>query len=115
MEEDSSNENECQKLEESIEKDEKKSRQKYFKKCIEWLCRRYKRFKVKIETLYLSMTYLIKFMGLNDEIKHNCDVLSAICLLLAAKINEIHYPSVKSIIGAIDCKVTKRDILQTEQ
>ncbi len=40
--------------------------------------------------------------------KYNYELLSGICLLLAAKINEIHFPSIKSIIGAIDFQVTKR-------
>lgn len=36
-------------------------------------------------------------------------------MLLAAKINEIHFPSIKSIIGAMDSQVSKREILQAEQ
>lgn len=47
--------------------------------------------------------------------KYNHELLSAICLLLAAKINEIHFPSIKSIIGAMDSQVSKREILQAEQ
>jgi hypothetical protein len=36
-------------------------------------------------------------------------------LLLAAKINEVQFPSIKSVLGALDFLTTKKDLLQVEE
>ncbi len=63
----------------------------------------------------MAITYVIKYIGAIEEIKYKSELLSAVCLLLAAKINEIHFPSIKSILGALDFLTTKRQVLQAEQ
>ena len=61
------------------------------------------------------MSYLIKYMAMGVQLRHQAELIGAVCLFLAAKINEVHFPSVKSVLGALDFFTTKRVLLQVEE
>jgi hypothetical protein len=54
-------------------------------------------------------------MTIGVQLRHKAELIGAVCLLLAAKINEVHFPSIKSVLGALDFLTTKRDLLQVEE
>ena len=67
---------------------------------MKWLGRSYKRLKVSLETMYLSISYLIKYVEMNTKLESESEseYVFAVLLLLAAKMNEIYYPSINSLI-----------------
>lgn len=53
-------------------------------------------------------------MASGVDLRYQAELLGAVCLLLAAKINEVHFPSLKSVLGALDFFTPKTDFLQAE-
>lgn len=54
-------------------------------------------------------------MSLGVQLRYQAELLGAVCLLLAAKINEVHFPSIKSVLGALDFFTIKKDLLKAEE
>jgi hypothetical protein len=74
-------------MEDEAQTSYKLSKFAYYQKAVDWLGKKYRKFKLQLETFYLAVSYLVKYMALGVEITHQAELLAAVCLLLAAKIN----------------------------
>ncbi|KAJ2719916.1 B-type cyclin [Coemansia sp. Benny D115] len=82
---------------------------------IEWLIDVHDRFHLLPETLYLCINFVDRFFSIKEAPINQLQLIGAVCLLLAAKYEEIRVPSVKDIVFIVSNNVTEKDILRAER
>ena len=83
---------------------------------IDWLMEVCEEFMLKRETLYITISYLDRYLALADyQIpKHELQLIGVTSLFLACKIEEVYIPRLNDFALATDGGYNKEQILQME-
>ncbi|KAJ2797232.1 B-type cyclin [Coemansia guatemalensis] len=82
---------------------------------VEWIVQVHQRFNLLPETLYLCINFIDRFLSIRDITINKLQLVGAVCLLLAAKYEEIHVPSIKDIEFMVENNYGEAEILSAER
>ncbi|KAJ1848092.1 B-type cyclin [Coemansia sp. RSA 2703] len=82
---------------------------------VEWLVQVHKQFNLLPETLYLCINFVDRFLSTKEIVINKLQLVGAVCLLLAAKYEEVHIPSVKDIEYMVENNYSEAEILRAER
>ncbi|KAJ2778906.1 B-type cyclin [Coemansia interrupta] len=82
---------------------------------VEWLVQVHKQFNLLPETLYLCINFVDRFLSTKEIAINKLQLVGAVCLLLAAKYEEVHIPSVKDIEYMVENNYSENEILRAER
>jgi hypothetical protein len=81
---------------------------------IEWLVDVSIKFKLKQDTVFLTVHLVDRFLSLRKITRVKYQLLAASCLFLACKFEEIYYPELRDIIYICDKAYSGNEIIQME-
>jgi G2/mitotic-specific cyclin 1/2 len=81
----------------------------------DWLIQVHARFRLNPETLFLCTNLIDRFLSTRAVRPLKLQLVGVVCLLVAAKFEEIISPSIATLIFVCDHAYTCKDILQAEQ
>jgi hypothetical protein len=81
---------------------------------VEWLVDIHQKFNLKIETLFLAIDIIDRYLMIKRLKRANFQLLGATSIFLASKYEEIYYPEIRDIIYICDRLYDKNDILNME-
>ncbi|KAJ7847943.1 cyclin-like protein [Mycena olivaceomarginata] len=81
----------------------------------DWLIQVHARFRLNPETLFLCTNLIDRFLSTRAVRPSKLQLVGVVCLLVAAKFEEIISPSIATLIFVCDHAYTCKDILQAEQ
>ncbi|KAJ1724084.1 B-type cyclin [Coemansia erecta] len=82
---------------------------------VEWLVQVHKQFNLLPETLYLCINFVDRFLSTKEIVINKLQLVGAVCLLLAAKYEEVHIPSIKDIEYMVENNYSEDEILRAER
>lgn len=82
---------------------------------MDWLVQVHHRFLLLPETLFLSVNYIDRFLSCKIVSLGKLQLVGATAIFIAAKYEEISFPSVHEIVYMVDEAYTKDEILKAEQ
>ncbi|KAJ2501842.1 B-type cyclin [Coemansia sp. RSA 1972] len=82
---------------------------------VEWLVQVHQRFNLLPETLYLCVNFVDRFLSTKEILINKLQLVGAVCLLLAAKYEEMHVPSIKDIEYMVEKNYSEEEILRAER
>ncbi|KAJ2080346.1 B-type cyclin [Coemansia sp. RSA 988] len=82
---------------------------------VEWIVQVHQRFNLLPETLYLCINFIDRFLSVRDITINKLQLVGAVCLLLAAKYEEIQVPSIKDIEFMVENNYGEAEILSAER
>ncbi|KAJ1769317.1 B-type cyclin [Coemansia sp. RSA 1813] len=82
---------------------------------IEWLVQVHHRFNLLPETLYLCVNFVDRFLSAKEIVVNKLQLVGAVSLLIAAKYEEIHIPSVKDMEYMVEKNYSEEEILRAER
>ncbi|KAJ1754061.1 B-type cyclin, partial [Coemansia sp. RSA 2523] len=82
---------------------------------VEWLVQVHQRFNLLPETLYLCVNFVDRFLSTKEILINKLQLVGAVCLLLAAKYEEMHVPSIKDIEYMVEKNYSEDEILRAER
>eukprot|EP00940_MAST-03C_sp_MAST-3C-sp2_P003399 g3399.t1 len=84
---------------------------------VNWMTNVHCEFRLRIETLYLSINILDRYIGETREriAKRDIVALGMACLMAASKYEEIYHPSVGSFVRVTDGQVTSKRLVNMEK
>ncbi|XP_062098876.1 putative cyclin-A3-1 [Humulus lupulus] len=81
---------------------------------VDWLVEVVEEYKLGSETLYLSISYIDRFLSLNAIARHRLQLLGVSSLLIASKYEEINPPNVEDFCYITDNTYTKDEVVKME-
>ncbi|KAM3131758.1 cell division [Paramecium bursaria] len=81
---------------------------------IDWLIDVEFKFKLKPETLFLTINILDRYLGIKQVTKNEFQLLGVTCLLIASKMDEIYSPQLKDLTFITENSFTKSQIIAYE-
>lgn len=81
---------------------------------IDWLVDVHLRYKLKDETLFLTVSLIDKYLGAQQMIRSRLQLLGVASLMIACKYEEIMYPHTNEFVGITDSAYTKTQLLSME-
>ncbi|KAJ2550609.1 B-type cyclin [Coemansia sp. RSA 1933] len=82
---------------------------------VEWLVQVHHRFNLLPESLYLCINFVDRFLSAKEIVLNKLQLVGAVSLLIAAKYEEIHIPSVKDIEFMVEKNYSEEEILRAER
>ncbi|KAJ2808648.1 B-type cyclin [Coemansia guatemalensis] len=82
---------------------------------VEWIVQIHQRFNLLPETLYLCINFVDRFLAVRVINVNKLQLVGAVCLLLAAKYEEMYVPSVKDIEFMVENNYAEAEILSAER
>ncbi|PIA13012.1 B-type cyclin [Coemansia reversa NRRL 1564] len=82
---------------------------------VEWIVQVHQRFNLLPETLYLCINFVDRFLSIRAIKVNKLQLVGAVCLLLAAKYEEMYVPSVKDIEFMVENNYKEAEILLAER
>jgi len=83
---------------------------------VNWLAEVVDEFKMKSQTLFLSVMYLDRFLqATNDIHRHLLQLVGVTCLWIAAKFEEVDVPDVEEFVYITDNTYNTQEIISTER
>ncbi|KAH8239252.1 hypothetical protein KR032_002357 [Drosophila birchii] len=82
---------------------------------IDWLVEVSEEYKLDTETLYLSVSYLDRFLSLMMVMRAKLQLVGTAALYIASKYEEIYPPEVGEFVFLTDDSYTKKQVLRMEQ
>jgi cyclin A len=81
---------------------------------IDWLVEVAQEYKLKEQTLYLTINYIDRFLSFMSVQRSKLQLVGAACMLVAAKFEEIYPPEVKEFVYITDDTYTSKQVLKME-
>jgi cyclin A len=81
---------------------------------IDWLVEVAQEYKLKEQTLYLTINYIDRFLSFMSVQRSKLQLVGAACMLVAAKFEEIYPPEVKEFVYITDDTYTAKQVLKME-
>jgi len=81
---------------------------------IDWLVEVSQEYKLKEQTLYLTINYIDRFLSFMSVQRSKLQLVGAACMLVAAKFEEIYPPEVKEFVYITDDTYTAKQVLKME-
>ncbi|KFA81062.1 hypothetical protein S40288_09830 [Stachybotrys chartarum IBT 40288] len=82
---------------------------------IDWLVQVHARFRLRPETLFLTVNYMDRFLGCRAVSREKLQLVGAAALLIASKFGDVKYPSPHAIFRVMDEAYDMEDILKAER
>ncbi|OMJ11881.1 G2/mitotic-specific cyclin-4 [Smittium culicis] len=82
---------------------------------VDWLVQVHDRFRLLPETLFLAINFVDRFLSLKTVKMHKLQLVGAVSLLLAAKYEEIQFPSVSEIVYMTENAYTSDEVTKAER
>lgn len=82
---------------------------------IDWLIEVHLKFKLRHETLFLTVNILDRFLAVQKVARQRLQLVGVTALMLAAKYEEIYPPEVRDYVYICDNAYTREQIVQMEQ
>ncbi|PIA13020.1 hypothetical protein COEREDRAFT_17826 [Coemansia reversa NRRL 1564] len=82
---------------------------------VEWIVQVHQRFNLLPETLYLCINFVDRFLSIRAITVNKLQLVGAVCLLLAAKYEEMYVPSIKDIEFMVENNYKEAEILSAER
>ncbi|OLY83693.1 G2/mitotic-specific cyclin-4 [Smittium mucronatum] len=82
---------------------------------VDWLVQVHDRFRLLPETLFLAINFVDRFLSIKTVKMHKLQLVGAVCLLLAAKYEEIQFPSVSEIVYMTENAYTSDEVTKAER
>ena len=82
---------------------------------IDWLVEVHLKFKLRHETLFLTVNILDRFLAVQKVARQRLQLVGVTSLMIAAKYEEIYPPEVRDYVYICDNAYTREQILQMEQ
>lgn len=84
------------------------------KNLIQWVIKLHHRFRMTLETLYLTVNIIDRFLGIEKVIPENTELVGATALFIGAKMEEVHPPPMRSLLKLCDDKFDASTLRQAE-
>lgn len=81
---------------------------------IEWIIDVHRKFRLKPETLYVTVYIIDRFLSLSQIKKSQLHILGVTSLLISTKYEEIYPPELKDLLTVSENKFTKKEVLEME-
>lgn len=81
---------------------------------VDWLVSVQQKYKLKAETLFLTVSLLDRYLEKKATARRNLQLVGVTALLIAAKFEEIHPPQISDLVYVTDKAYTKDDIVKME-
>jgi len=81
---------------------------------IDWLVEVSEEYDLDSETLFLAVNYLDRFLSKEKVMRGKLQLLGIVCMLLAAKYEEVYPPAVEEFVYISDNTYTKEEIFEME-
>jgi len=81
---------------------------------IEWIIDVHRKFRLKPETLYVTVYLIDRFLSLKQIKKSQLHILGVTALLISTKYEEIYPPELKDLLTVSENKFTKKTVLEME-
>ena len=81
---------------------------------IEWIIDVHRKFRLKPETLYVTVYIIDRFLSLSQIKKSQIHILGVTSLLISTKYEEIYPPELKDLLTVSENKFTKKEVLEME-
>lgn len=81
---------------------------------IEWVIDVHRKFRLRSETLYVTVKMIDKFLSVRPVKKDELHILGLTCLFVASKYEEIYPPDLKDFIHVAENKFSRREVLTHE-
>ncbi|KAJ2080354.1 B-type cyclin [Coemansia sp. RSA 988] len=82
---------------------------------VEWIVQVHYRFNLMPETLHLCINFIDRFLSVRAIKVNKIQLVGAVCLLLAAKYEEMYIPSIKEIEFMVENNYAEAEILSAER
>ncbi|KAJ1726858.1 B-type cyclin [Coemansia biformis] len=82
---------------------------------VEWLVQVHQRFDLLPETLYLCFNFIDRFLSIKEIMINKLQLVGVVCLLLAAKYEEMFVPSIEDIVFMVENNYSAAEILRAER
>ncbi|KAF2320994.1 hypothetical protein GH714_032509 [Hevea brasiliensis] len=82
---------------------------------VDWLVEVAEEYKLVSDTLYLTVTYVDRFLSLQVLSRSNLQLLGVSCMLIASKYEEINPPHVEDFCYITDNTYTKEEVVNMEK
>ena len=82
---------------------------------IEWIIDVHRKFRLKPETLYVTVFIIDRFLSIERIKKSELHILGVTSLLISTKYEEIYPPVLKDLLTVSENKFTKVEVLKMEQ
>ena len=81
---------------------------------IEWIIDVHRKFRLRAETLYVTVFIVDRFLSLKKIKKHGLHILGITALLISTKYEEIYPPQLKELLNVSENKFNKAEVLKME-
>jgi len=81
---------------------------------VDWLVEVSEEYKLKTETVYLAVSYTDRFLSSMSVVRSKLQLVGIVCLLIAAKYEEIYPPGVGEFAFITNDSYTKKQVLRME-
>jgi len=81
---------------------------------VDWLVSVQQKYKLKAETLFLTVSLLDRYLEKKATARRNLQLVGVTALLIAAKFEEIHPPQISDLVYVTDKAYTRDDIVKME-
>ncbi|GAB6025909.1 hypothetical protein CHUAL_011881 [Chamberlinius hualienensis] len=82
---------------------------------IDWLVEVSEEYRLQTETLYLSVSYIDRFLSKMSVVRHKLQLVGTSCLLIAAKFEEIYPPETDEFVFITDNTYNQSQVLRMEK
>ena len=81
---------------------------------IEWIIDVHRKFRLKPETLYVTVFLVDRYLSLKQIKKSELHILGVTALLISTKYEEIYPPQLKELLNVSENKFNKAEVLKLE-
>merc|ERR1719443_606215 len=81
---------------------------------IDWLVEVHMKYKLRAETLFLSVSILNRFLAKQQVSRRKLQLVGVVSTLIAAKYEEIYPPEINDLVYICDKAYTKNEIMEME-
>lgn len=81
---------------------------------IDWLVEVTQEYRLKLETLHLTVNYIDRFLGVQRVFRNQLQLVGVACMLIAAKYEEIYPPPVDDFVFITDSTYTREEVILME-
>lgn len=81
---------------------------------IEWIIDVHRKFRLRAETLYVTVFIVDRFLSMKKIKKHGLHILGITALLISTKYEEIYPPQLKELLNVSENKFNKAEVLKME-
>ncbi|KAL7188499.1 hypothetical protein ACSBR1_038376 [Camellia fascicularis] len=81
---------------------------------VDWLVKVAEEYKLHSDTLHLSISYIDRFLSMNDRNRQKLQLLGVSSMLIASKYEKINHPPVDEFCYLTDNAYTKKEVIKRE-